>query len=307
MAAAVGLGDLLAEEPRSLASLTVLTGCDRAGLEKLLRYLVALGLVEVHGSADDQTYRWADTVRGELGEDWLVDLLRLDGPAGMRLLGILSLLPALRTGRGGDPGGAWALLGLTSPETESDRLAARLAAEDDDVTYLADPLVRSDFLAGHRLVRVSGRGAAEVCRALRRLRPDVAVRVLLEPAEAEAVGAELEALGVVVEATGVADPPTVKLDAHLWIDQVDRFRDDEAAELLRRSRDAIDGEILLVGESLQEEVPDDHECEDDLIGYSIGEAGLRTAAERDQLAARAGLTLLRSGTVGWGFDVRVLG
>lgn len=306
VAATIGLGELLAGEPRSTEEIVAATGCDRIGTAKLLRYLVALDLVEVSGPQADPRHRWAAPVRGELGDDWMVDQLRLDSPDGLRLLGILALLPALRTGQGTDPVELWRPLGLATDDTGRDRTVARLAAEDEEAGYLADPLVRSDFLADYRSLRVSGRGAAEVARTLRRLRTDVAVRVLVEPAEAAVLAAELEGLGVVVEADGVANPAIAEVDAHLWVDLVDRFRDEEAIQTLRRSRTAIDGDVLLVGESLLDEALDEHECEADLVGHSLGEAGLRTAAERDQLVGRAGLTVHRSGTVGWGYDVRVL-
>lgn len=66
------------------------------------------------------------------------------------------------------------------------------------------------------------------------------------------------------------------------------------------------GRVVLVGEALEDEALDEHECEDDLLAFARGEAGLRTRAERDELVRRAGLEVVSASSVGWGFDVRVL-
>lgn len=64
-------------------------------------------------------------------------------------------------------------------------------------------------------MRLSGSGAPQVARTLRRLRPEVDVRLLIEPREADVVRAEMTALGVVVEDDGIDAPPAVDADAHV--------------------------------------------------------------------------------------------
>lgn len=305
VAATVGLGEVLSEEPCGMDRITGVTGGNPTGLGKLLRYLSALGVVEISGEGGSPRYRWAESARDELGDEWYLDRLRLDGPWGRAMLASLSLLTAVRTGEGADEAALLGAVGLG--DGDADTVQERVAVEDEQAAFVADPLIRSPFLADTRRLRISGPGAGRVALTSRRLRPEVEVSVLVDEGDAPAVRAVLEGSGVVVEVGGLVSPPVADVDTHVWLDLLDRHRDEEATVRLHRCLRAMDGgRIVLVGEALDESALDEHECEDDLLRFASGGAGLRTAAERDALINRAGLTVTDAGTVGWGFDVRVV-
>lgn len=93
-AARLGLADELAAGPRTVMELTGVLRCDRAALERLLRYLTALGIVSVDAEA-----RYSTTATGELlrSESRFRDLTLLYGAEFYRAWS--SLETAVRTGR----------------------------------------------------------------------------------------------------------------------------------------------------------------------------------------------------------------
>ncbi|MGY5765713.1 SIP domain-containing protein [Brachybacterium sp. DNPG3] len=370
VAVTIGLGPLLADGPASLPEIVRATGCDEGGIVRLLRYLDAAGFATPVGpdvdpsatpatgpaSSADARWRWTDRA-ADMGDDRFEGRLRLDGPHGLRELGVLGLLTAVRTGRGLDPEPALRALGIIAADDERERRAARLAAEADDAIYLAGPLAEhlagpaagpaagpdagpdagarteAGLLADLRSLRISGRGADEIALALHRARPDLRLSILgdvvgggaagdvvgsgdagdaVSADDAGEAGILRERLAaasapILVEDAGLFDAPDCDADAHLLVDLLDRYPDDAAIAVLRRARAACrGGRVVLVGEALDDEALDEHECEDDLVGFARGEAGLRTRAQRDALIARAGLEVVGRASVGWGFDLRVL-
>lgn len=310
IAATIGLGSHLADGPATTAELAARSGCSESGLSHLLRYLEAIGIVQRDRRDREAsgTWCWVFTARGlEMSDEWYEDRLRLDGPHGLEQLAILGLLRAVRTGVGADVEQVLEGLGIVEASTRHQRRQDRLRAEADRAVFLAGPLAEAEALADWSALRISGRGADEIALALRRARPAAELSVLVDPTDAEAMRERLAGAAVTVEEQGLFAPSPSPADAHLLVDLLDRYPDDAAIAVLRAARAACGGgRVVLVGEELEDEALDEHECEDDLLAFARGEAGLRTRAERDELVRRAGLEVVSASSVGWGFDVRVL-
>jgi hypothetical protein len=99
--------------------------------------------------------------------------------------------------------------------------------------------------------------------------------------------------------------PSPGADVVLLIRALDQHPDVDAIHVLRQSAAGLepDGVVLVVDHPLDEKSNDDHAFEEDLKQLVVHGTGHRTDAEHRVLFDRAGLQLLSTRVVGWGFTL----
>lgn len=140
VAVTLGLGPAMVGASRTLAELVEATGADEVGLAKLLRYLAALELVEVSGDSGD-TYSLT-SLGAALDDEHTIEELTLTGVIARREAGLLSLLPAVRTGTGDYArwfGADFEDLVQTTPEL----ITERTAAQSETSSFMIAPCSRA--------------------------------------------------------------------------------------------------------------------------------------------------------------------
>jgi NADPH-dependent ferric siderophore reductase len=304
VAVTLGLGPAFAGMPRTLADLVETTGADATGLAKLLRYLVALELVEV----TDGTYSLT-RLGAALDDENTIEHLTLTGVAARRDAGLLSLLPAVRTGTGDYArwfGADFEDLVQSTPEL----LAERTASQSDGTTWAVAPLVEEPAFADLRTLRITGKAPVDVALALTAKYPELRVSVLATPAELEAASSVFPELGgnerITLEPGSPLGAPAGTVDATLITGGLGHYPDADAVHVINQAV-ASSGSVLVFGRVLNEELAHDHDYEDDLLDFTLYGGGSRTDAEHRDLFARAGVTDVAQSTVGWGFTLYRLG
>lgn len=264
VAATIGLGTALAGGPRTLAELASATGADETGLGKLLRYLAALELV----TCDDGRYAFTSLGR-ELEDDEVVEALDLHGPSGRTELGaLLSLLSAVRTGRGDH---------AKAVRTDPDLARARVTDAAEDAEFSAGALAAAPVFDELRSLAIAGDAAAALAEGFATARSELRVTVVTE------VGGS-------------------SYDGVLLAGVLENHSDEEAADILRRAAASLSagGSVLVFSGVLDHELADDHDYEEDLLGFALTGGGLRDRDELAGLFERAGLRLAERITIGWG-------
>jgi hypothetical protein len=271
---------------------------------KLLRYLAALGVAERDGD------RWGLTPLGRgLEDDYLTASLDLAGVAGRRELGgLLSLLSAVRTGRGDHA--AWFGEGYEESVLGDEALAVQRVEDDaEDAVYVAGALAGAAPFSAARSAVVAGRGAGAIARALVAAHAGLSATVVAAPSELSAHerlhGAHER---VSLAAASVLDVRSSPADVVLLAGVLGSHPDEDAVHVLRQASASLTpgGRVLVFGEVLDEALAHEHDYEHDLIGFALTGGGERTHAEHLALFGAAGLARAERLTVGWGFTLYVL-
>lgn len=298
VAATVGLAEAFGGVDRTAAEVADELGIDPVGLEKLLRYLCALGLAE----AGADGYRL--TALGRLLEDQEnAEELDLHGIHARRELGgALSLLSAVATGRGDYA--RW--FGVDHAEhvnadPESQRRTLEFDAED--AGYYADALAAARDFADAADVAIHGRAAGAIAHALVHRNPAIGVTVIAAPSELDALrllhGAHDR---VHYEPGSVLAAQQVRRDRVLLSAVLGTLPAADALHVLRQAASSVrdGGEVLVFGRVLDLARAGEHDFEEDLIDFSLTGGGARDDDEHLALFAAAGLSIVRRTTIGWG-------
>lgn len=304
VAVTLGIGPALAGTGATLDDLVGALDVDRTGLSKLLRYLVALDLVQDNGGRYTLTHLGA-----ALDDEHTIDELSLGGLAARREAGLLALLSAVRTGSGDYV--RWFGAGFEDLVQRSpDLVRERLAQATDASTWMIAPLVKEPVFAGMRTLRVTGPASADIALALTASHSGLRVRVLATPAELEAVRIVHPGLSahdrIALEPGSPLAVPEAEVDATLITGGLSRYPDADAVHVLSQVASG-GGEVLVFGEVLREELAHDHDYEDDLLDFTLYGGGRRTDVEYRELFARAGEETVEQTTVGWGLTLYRLG
>ncbi|MFE5857051.1 SIP domain-containing protein [Streptomyces sp. NPDC056500] len=305
VAATIGLAAAFDDRPRTVAELAAATGAAPAGLLKLLRFLASVDIAE---RLDDGRYRLTGLGR-ELESDHIADAFHLDGLHAQRELGgALSLLSAVRTGRGDHArwfGADYAQYIADDPAL----LAARTEHEAREAVYVAGAVAGAAAFAGLATIAVAGPAPGSFAAALTKTHPDLHTTIVAAPSEIDAlqrVYPAHERIGY--EAGSLLGARPVPVDAVLLADVLPTLTDTDAAHVLRQAAASLNpgGRVLVFGDVLNPEVADDHDYEEDLIGFALHGGGARDGDEHQALFAAAGLRPVARTTVGWGYTLHTL-
>jgi hypothetical protein len=303
VAANLGLSDLLADGPRSVAELAEATGVDARSLTRLMRALAAVGLYVGDGDGDgDGDERFANT---ELG-----DALRADAPHSVagwaRFVGrpyhwqaYNSLEHSIRTGE--------TAFAAVHGESVWDYLAKRPDEQKifgEAMTALsqtvADDVVNAyDFGRFSTVVDVGG-GRGMLLAAILSRYPSVDGVLFDQPDVVAGAHELLSATGVSERCRVVGgsffDAVPEGGDAYLLKSVIHDWPDAESVEILRTCRRSMPahGRLLLV-EQLLDETPDPvRTAFSDLTMLAVAGGQERTTDEYRSLLAAAGFTLTRT-------------
>lgn len=305
VAATIGLAPALGGGARPVAELAGELGVDLVGLGKLLRHLSSIGIAE---RTDEGAYRLTSLGR-ELEDDYVAEALDLGGlPAQRELGGLLSLLAAVRTGRGDHArwyGGEWA----DRMASDAALRAARGEEEAEEAEYTAGALAAAPVFAGLETVAVAGRAAGSYAAALVDVHPELWATVVAAPSEIEALRAMHGEHERIAYAPGsLLGRPAASVDAVLLAGALNTLPDVDAAHALREAAAGVGdgGAVLVFGEVLDPELAHEHDYEDDLLDFALTGGGARTHEEHVALFAAAGLGEPVRSTVGWGYTLYAL-
>ncbi|MEV3872584.1 siderophore-interacting protein [Streptomyces sp. NPDC049906] len=305
VAATIGLAAAFDDRPRTLAELAAATGAHPRGLAKLLRFLTALDVTE---TLDDGRHRLTGPGR-ELAEDHVAEAFDLDGLHARRELGgALSLLSAVRTGRGDHArwfGTDYARHLADDPAL----LLARTEHEAREAVYVADAVAAAPAFAELSTIAVAGPAPGNFADALVRAHPALHATVVALPSEIAALRRLFPAHERVDHEAG--SPFGVRpepVDAVLLADVLPTLDDVDAVHVLRQAAASLrpGGRVLVFGDVLDPEVADEHDYEEDLVGFALHGGGAREDEEHRALFAAAGLRPVARTTVGWGYTLHTL-
>lgn len=302
VAAGIDLAGAFDFGERTLDELVRATGADRTGLGKLLRYLEAIDIVE---RADDRRYRLTGVGRFLENEHTAEHLDPDRLPAQEELGAALSLLAAVRTGRGDHE--RW----FEAPFAERVRgddglLEQRIRADADGALYSAGALAAATPFASPAEITICGRGAGAFASALVDAHPSLHVAVLAAPSEIEVlrrVHGTIERVAYVPGSPLAAAEGTA--DAALFTSILSSYSDADAVHALRTAagRLAAGGRVLVFDEVLDPELASEHDYEHDLVDFALHGGGARTHEEHLSLFAAAGLRAPERTTIGWGMTL----
>lgn len=301
--------ELISRGVAGVAELAARSNSDERALGKLLRYLHAAGVL-----TETEPGCYGLTPVGEvLTLEFVADRLHPAGVGGREALGILGLTESIRTGRS-----AYAsVTGQTFADVRAeqdyeDRYLDRLAGFQP---ALAEPIATSDLLTGVRHLVIHSGGAGAQAGAFVAAHPDLRVTICALSAQADwlrrdlpdTIPDERQRARVRVVEQSVFEP-SPEADAVFVSRAFKTLVDADAAHALRRAAENLvsGGRVLLVEDTFGAGDPAEHDGEDDLIALTVHGAGLRTAAELDDVIARAGLARVATHTVGWGAAVHEL-
>ncbi|WP_433826424.1 SIP domain-containing protein [Actinoplanes sp. CA-015351] len=305
----LGIPELISRGVTGVEDLAAKVAADERALGKLLRYLHALGILTGTGPG-----HYALTPVGEvLTLEFMVDLLHPAGAAGREMLGIYGLTTSIRTGQASYV----AVTGQTFTEVRTeqdyeDRYLERLAKFQ---AALAEPIAKSELLAGVKHLVVHSGGAGAQVREFVAARDSLRVTICALPAQADWLRRDLPdtipdeqqraRVSVVEQSVFEPSPPA---DAVFVIRAFKTLADADAAYALRRAAENLlpGGRLLLIEDLFDTDDLDEHDGEADLLALTVHGSGLRTAAELDAVIARAGLVRAAQHTVGWGTTVHEL-
>lgn len=302
VAITVGLPAALESGPAGTAELVDATGCDGGGLAALLGYLAAVGLVERRGGADAQEEQWALTPLGaDLNDEHLCASLDLGAmPAQQEIAGLLSLLAAVRTGRGDSErwfGAPWDEHVASSTELSRARVLDGEMLADYYAATLAEALPLTDAARALVLGPAAGVVAEALVAAHRRLD----VTVVACPAEIEAM-TDLHPAHERVrhEVGGPLHLPDGRVDAVVLDALLAREPDANARHILAGAAERADDVLVFVEVVNDDEEFGVEELGAQLVGYALGRPRERTDRDWRDLFASAGLDLADRVSVGWG-------
>jgi len=292
LAAELGVADLLAEGPRTAATLAEVTRTDEPSLYRVLRLLAALGVL-----TEPEPRSFGLTMVG--------DRLRSDVPASMRNWAMLAdtvgfrahepIVEATRTGRTGTE----IAYGTTTMElVRADaRRAARFdAAMSERTAAFAPRLAGAYGFTGMRVIADVGGGQGTLLAAILRRHQHLRGILFDVPRVARRAAGTLRDAGVadrceVVAGDFFAGVPE-GADGYILANVLHDWNDDDAARILRACRDAMGpGGRVLIAERL---IPaDPHDAVpvllSDLNMLLLSGGQERTSAEYGALLGAAGL------------------
>ncbi|MEU5401425.1 siderophore-interacting protein [Streptomyces sp. NPDC005963] len=305
VAATIGLAAAFDDRPRTVAELAATTGAAPQGLAKLLRFLAALDITE---RLDDGRHRLTGLGR-ELESDHVVDAFDLDGLHARRELGgVLSLLSAVRTGQG-DHDRWFGTEYAQHIADDPDLLAARTEHEAGEAVYVAGAVAAATAFAGLSTIAVAGPAPGSFAAALVKAHPGLHATIVAAPSEIDALRRVFpahERIGY--EAGSLLGARPVPVDAVLLADVLPTLTDTDAVHVLWQAAASLNpgGRVLVFGDVLNPEVADEHDYEEDLIGFALHGGGARDHDEHHALFAAAGLHPVERTTVGWGYTLHAL-
>jgi NADPH-dependent ferric siderophore reductase len=304
-AATIGLAAAFDDRPRTVAELAATTGTAPQGLVKLLRFLTALDITE---RLADGRHRLTGLGR-ELESDHVADALHLDGLTARRELGgVLSLLSAVRTGQGDHArwfGADYAQHIAQDPAL----LAARTEHEAREAVYVAGAVAAATAFTALSTIAVAGPAPGSFAAALASSHPQLHTTIVATPSEINALRQVYPAHERIdYEAGSLLAARPEPVDAVLLADVLPLLTDADAAHVLRQAAASLnpDGRVLVFGDVLNPEVADEHDYEEDLIGFALHGGGARDHDEHHALFAAAGLRPVERTTVGWGYTLHTL-
>jgi NADPH-dependent ferric siderophore reductase len=301
--------ELVSRGVTSVEELAARSRSDERALGRLLRYLQAVGIL-----TETEPRRYGLTPVGEvLTLEFIADRLHPAGVGGREMLGILGLTESVRTGRASYA----SVTGQTFADVRADqdyedRYLERLARFQ---SALADPIAKSELLAGVEHLVIHSGGAGAQAREFVAAHPDLRVSICALPAQADWLRRDLPAtipdeqqrarVCVVEQSVFEASPPA---DAVFVSRAFKALADADAAHALRRAAEGLrpGGRVLLVEDLLDPDELDEHDADDDLLALVCHGSGLRTPAELDGVIDRAGLVRTATHIVGWGTTVHEL-
>jgi len=305
----LGVPELISRGVTDAAELADRTGSDARALGKLLRYLCTLDIL-----TGTEGGRYALTTVGEvLTNEFVADTLHPAGVMGREMLGIFGLTTSIRTGQpsySSVTGRSFAA--VRAEQDYEDRYLERLAKFQP---ALAEPIARSDLLAGVRHLVIHSGGAGAQAREFVAVHEDLKVTICALPAQADWLRRDLPEtipderqrarVSVVEQSVFEPSPPS---DAVFISRAFKSLHDADAVHALRRASQNLlpNGRVLLIEDTFDTDALDEHDGEADLIGLTCHGSGLRTAAELDAVIARAGLARRATHIVGWGTAVHEL-
>jgi hypothetical protein len=305
-AVTLGIPELLARGTTSILDLAAETGADAAALGKLMRYLVALEVFQQQAPG-----RFELTHVGEvLTQESVTDVLDVSRPVGRQQLAYAGLLDAVRTGKP-----AYAdIFGRSLRQDRAEHTFETTWHEQlaKYARFLAPALASDDAITRARRVVVHSDAAGVISEAIARASADVVVGVAGLPSaiayyrdDVEASIADKTVRDRIELVERSVFEPSAGEDVVLLIRALDEHPDADAVHVLRQAASGLasDGVVLVVDYPLDENSSDDHAFEEDLKQLVVHGTGHRTDAEHRALFDRAGLRLLSSRVVGWGFTL----
>ena len=305
VAVTVGVVDALSRGPLTLTELVAATSTDRNGLFRLLRYLVALEVVE-HGG----TGRYTLTPLGRvLEEEHISEKLHLDQIHGHRTVaGSLALLAAVRTGRGDHD--RWFGTELEQlVAADPGLLDSRVAHDAEEAGYVAGAIAAAAELDGVSSVLLAGRGSGVVAEELVGRRPEVTATIVAMPSELTALQRRHTAHPRIRHRPGsLLEVQPEPVDAVLLTDLLTSLADEDAVHVLRQAAAGLnpDGRVLVFGDILDPAEADEHDYEDDLVAFALTGGGLRDQEQTEALTTAAGLREVGRSTISWGYPLLAL-
>jgi NADPH-dependent ferric siderophore reductase len=305
----LGVPELISRGITRVADLADRTKSDERSLGKLLRYL---HIVEI--LTETKPGHYLLTAVGEvLTNEFIADMLHPAGVQGREMLGIYGLTESIRTGHSSYS----TITGQTFADVRAeqdyeDRYLERLAKFQP---ALAEPIARSDLLAGVRHLVIHSGGAGAQAREFVAVHEDLRVTICALPAQADWLRRDLpdtipdeqqRARVSVVEQSVFEPSPAADM---IFISRAFKaLPDADAAYALRRAAENLlpGGRVLLIEEIFDTDDLDDHDGEADLVALTSHGSGLRTATELDAVIAHAGLVRRTTHTVGWGTTIHDL-
>ena len=305
VAVTVGVVEALSQRPLSQTDLVAATGTDPAGLARLLRYLIALEVLD-----RDDAGRYRITPLGRvLEEEHIAAELHLEQIHAHRTVaGALALLSAVRTGRGDHErwfGAELDQLVAASPGL----LDSRVAHDAEEASYVAGAIAAAQELDGVTSVLLAGRGSGMVADELVRRRPEVTATIVAMPSELTSLQRRHSPHPRVRHRPGsLLEVQPEPVDAVLLTELLAGLADEDAVHVLRNATAGLSpgGRVLVFGDILDPALADEHDYEDDLIAFCLTGGGLRNQAQTDVLIAQAGLTEEGRSTISWGFPLLTL-
>lgn len=309
VAATLNLVPLLLSGYTTARSLATAAGVDPTALAKLLRYLVAIGLLRTEENSDP--IRYAVTPLGAELDDEDAVALDLDHPLA-RLDGAFSgLLDAVRTG-----GAAYhATFGATLDEQrESDPATDRAigTALSDELIWIAAAVGTELMLPPRAHVAAAGDAAPVLLNALMRRDPGLRVTLVARPSREAALLDRFDddVRGRVhVRHGSEFDGWPSDADVLLIAGLLGQYPDIDAVHLIRQARRATagHGEVIVIEPLMGTDAIDDHDAGDDLRMLCIFGSGLRTKDELRSLFDLAGAGDVTEQVIGWGDSIFRLG
>jgi NADPH-dependent ferric siderophore reductase len=305
-AVTLGIPELIVRGSTSVAEIAEGAGADPVAVGKLLRYLVALEVLTC-----DDSDRFAVNHVGELlTDEYVIDVLDVNGPIGRLELAYAGLLDSVRTGKA-------SYANVFGHALSNDRADAGFEASWHEqlakyARFVAPAIAADAAVARARNVVIYSDAAVVIAEAIAAASPEARVRVAGLPSAASYYRADLAASvpdGAVRERIEIVERSVFEAspgaDAVLLIRALDEHPDADAVHALRQGAAglAAGGTLLVIDHPLDEKSADEHPFEEDLKQLVVHGTGHRTDAEHRALFDRAGLLVCDTRVVGWGFTL----